>query len=957
MGVVYKARHLRLNRIVALKMVLAGEHAGPESMARFQAEAEAAARLRHPHIVPVHEVGRFAGLPYFTLEFVPGGPLSKRLAGRTLAAADAARLVELLARAVQHAHEQGVVHRDLKPANVLLEDGPDAPPGAWTPRITDFGLAKRLGDQGRTADGAVLGTPSYMAPEQARGDRKAVGPAADVYALGAVLYELLTGRPPFLAATSMETILQVLDTEPAPPRRLQPKTPLDLETICLKCLQKEPAKRYASAAALAEDLGRFREGRPIRARPAGALERAAKWARRRPVVAGLSALAAALTAAGVGAFAWAYGQALDQRDRALKAEGERQAQLARELAGSARLAAQRGDWEKALRDYEGALANGGEDPVDLRLGKLECLAALHQARPYRRELAALAGRADLGRHAGEVRLMQAYEMMASGKEKEGATAVGEALALKLPPADEAYAQALLAPTLPGSTRCLLEAVRIEPSHGRALGLLAPLLLLQGRIDEARVAVVQLKAAAPNSLSGMIVEALLLARDGEVDAAKALCGRLEKDYGPEGVNLYRDLVQLTADVTAEDSLWAAPKVVDVKRVSDLYHRFVKFARAVDAGADAGWGDFIVFTLPGFRDFAADPAVAGMKDPAQALRFVGDPLPVADAFLRFWPDGYFHYLRATVLIGQGKLDEAEAALLQALATPSLLRVQRRAQFELMRTRWKRAQKLRGPACWELRDQARRDLRRLVALGGEYPAWANQELQSLARDLNEDGIALTAARTWARQSPGDPRALELVFTNEYFHAEAADTARRMLQARPDDVQVANWVGLAERGRRYYRAALEAWLEALRLDPDNQIVRGNLAILENDVRWANALNPYLLEKLRLKEGLVLARRGRHAEAVKQARALVPNDAGGDALLALACVEALASAAAAGDAEQARQYAEDALGTLRKARDKGYFKDPQKVKLASSEADLKGLAGRPDFHEALGEPGASAPR
>jgi WD40 repeat protein/predicted Ser/Thr protein kinase len=282
MGVVYRARQMGLNRVVALKVILAGEHAGPGEVDRFRREAEAAARLQHPHIVQIHDIAEHQGRPFFSMEYLPGGSLDKKLAGTPLPARQAAELVEALARAVQAAHERGVVHRDLKPANVLLtEDG--------TPKVADFGLAKRLDGSGaQTQTGAVMGTPSYMAPEQAAGRARDLGPATDVYALGAILYEALTGRPPFKAATPVETIQQVLSEEPVPPARLQRQLPRDLETVCLKCLEKEPQGRYATAADLADDLGRFLKGAPVQARPVRAWERGLKWARRRPALAGLA---------------------------------------------------------------------------------------------------------------------------------------------------------------------------------------------------------------------------------------------------------------------------------------------------------------------------------------------------------------------------------------------------------------------------------------------------------------------------------------------------------------------------------------------------------------------------------------------------------------------------------------------------------------------------------------------
>jgi WD40 repeat protein len=329
MGVVYRARQTGLNRPVALKMVLAGTHAGAAERARFRAEAEAVARLQHPNIVQIYETGEADGHPFFSLEFCPGGSLAARLAGTPLPPAEAARLVEVLARAVQAAHERGIVHRDLKPANVLLlDDG--------TPKLTDFGLAKQLGSgAGQTASGAIVGTPSYMAPEQAGGKSKEVGPAADVYALGAILYECLTGRPPFKAETGAETLLLVLAEEPLPPTRLLPKVPRDLETICLKCLQKEQNQRYATAAALAEDLRRFRAGEAIAARPVGVLERGGKWVRRNPLVAALVAAVAAalLLGAGVAALFAVKAEA--------RARGEKQAREAADTEREAAVQAQR----------------------------------------------------------------------------------------------------------------------------------------------------------------------------------------------------------------------------------------------------------------------------------------------------------------------------------------------------------------------------------------------------------------------------------------------------------------------------------------------------------------------------------------------------------------------------------------------------------------------------------------
>jgi len=324
MGVVYHARQESLGREVALKIILAGSHAGWSERSRFRVEAETAARLKHPNIVTIYEVGEQDGRPYLALEFVEGGSLAEQLAVSPLAPAKAAALAETLARAMEHVHQHGIVHRDLKPANVLLAAG-------GVPKITDFGLAKWLDvPSGHSHSGAILGTPSYMAPEQARGESKLAGPATDIYALGAILYEMVTGRPPFHAATPQETVQQMLTEEPVPPSRLQPLVLRDLETICLKCLQKEPARRYASGGALADDLRRFLAREPILARRTPSWERVGKWTRRRPAVAMLIGVCVAAAVAFL-AIVLAYNTRL-RRERAIADAQKNAAKLAQQRA-------------------------------------------------------------------------------------------------------------------------------------------------------------------------------------------------------------------------------------------------------------------------------------------------------------------------------------------------------------------------------------------------------------------------------------------------------------------------------------------------------------------------------------------------------------------------------------------------------------------------------------------------
>ncbi|HEV3143691.1 MAG TPA: protein kinase [Gemmataceae bacterium] len=375
MGVVYKARQSALKRLVALKMVLGGARTTPEQLARFRQEAEAVARLQHPNIVQIHEIAEHDGCPYFSMEYLEGGSLAQRLTGTPLPARPAARLTETLARAIQYCHERGVVHRDLKPANILLVSGerseaePQREPSSTlhsllTPKITDFGLAKDLeGESGHTQTGAILGTASYMAPEQADGQVKKIGPAVDVYALGAILYEFLTGKPPFRGATLLDTLEQVRSQEPVPPSRLQTKLPRDLSTICLKALAKSPTGRYSSAAELADDLQRFLDGKPIQARPVGQGERLWRWCRRNPRVALLAVLVVASVLAGSIASTVFLVQS---QERAKRVREEERNAARRRYISDMRLAASyweasRIGWLLELLDRQLPEHTGGED--------------------------------------------------------------------------------------------------------------------------------------------------------------------------------------------------------------------------------------------------------------------------------------------------------------------------------------------------------------------------------------------------------------------------------------------------------------------------------------------------------------------------------------------------------------------------------------------------------------------
>jgi len=383
MGVIYKARQICLNRIVAVKMMLPGLLVSEAEASRFQNEAEVIANLRHPNIVAVHEVGAHDGQRYFSMDYVEGQSLAAVVRDHPLPARTAARYVKVIAEAIQYAHQQGILHRDLKPSNVLLDK-------AGNPRITDFGLAKRLASDSRlTATGTVLGTPSYMPPEQADGKTRRIGPASDVYSIGAILYELLTGRPPFQAATPLDTILLVLNTEPIAPRKLNPKLSRDLQTICLKCLEKDPRWRYQTAQELADDLDRYLKREPIKARPINLLYRGWRWCRRNPwPTTATAALILAILMTSLWAIGWRRMRAMtEQRAWQSLIEQVWSGRVANNLAESLKAPAE----ASLIKSPDGRLlASSGEDHRTIRLMEVSTGRELAQWEAHQVGITALA---------------------------------------------------------------------------------------------------------------------------------------------------------------------------------------------------------------------------------------------------------------------------------------------------------------------------------------------------------------------------------------------------------------------------------------------------------------------------------------------------------------------------------------------------------------------------------------
>jgi tetratricopeptide (TPR) repeat protein len=541
MGIVYRVRDPRLDRIVALKVMRAGEHADAEDIERFRREAEAAAQLTHPGIVQIYEVGEHEGVPYFSMELIEGASLADRLAEAPLVAREAARLVEHLALAVQSAHERGIIHRDLKPANVLLAEG--------QPKVTDFGLARKLDAPGLTQSGMIMGTPSYLAPEQARGRPREVGPAADVYGLGAILYECLTGRPPFHAATSVQTILEVLDQEPVPPRQLQSSVPRDLETICLKCLEKRAERRYTAAGLLAADLRRFLEGKPIQARPVGVGERAWRWCRRKPVAAALVlVLVLLLGSVTAGGYLYAVNEA-----RLRRLETERRQE---QTATWARRAGQRGKWSEALAAWEEALELGYPDRTGARLEKVKALQALNRPTESREQLTALFQEAEHAAHRAEILLWYGDDLFIQGRLEEGQRWIEEAQRLGLTGADQAYGRALLAPTVPACRDCLLEALQEDPFYHLAYCQLLPVLTMLGERQQARDRAEAGRYLFPEDPNFPFALAVLAALEGDLEQANVYLDQATPQWGSETTEdlrqvcvTFRDLARLVENLEA------------------------------------------------------------------------------------------------------------------------------------------------------------------------------------------------------------------------------------------------------------------------------------------------------------------------------------------------------------------------------------------------------------------------
>jgi tetratricopeptide (TPR) repeat protein len=1013
MGVVYQARQTGLRRLVALKMILAGGHATAEQRARFRTEAEAAARLQHPNVVQVHEVGEHDELPFFSLEFVDGGSLAKRLDGTPWPPRQAAQLIEVLARAVHAAHQRGIVHRDLKPANVLMT-------ASGVAKITDFGLAKVLdATAGPTNTGAVLGTPSYMAPEQAGGYLQVTGPATDVYSLGAVLYELLTGRPPFKGETPMATMAQVVGKEPVPPRSLQPDVPRDLDTVCLKCLQKEPHKRYASAEDLADDLRRFAAGQPILARPVGPLGRLGRWARRQPAMAGLLGallLALVLGLSGV-SLLW-------RRAETHLREAERQHERAEDSFRDARTAVEqmltevgeerlkripemdpvrRALLEKAAAFYEKFLNERGDDPavreeaarayerVGLINGHLGRLAEAEAA--YQQALALLAPLAAQDPHEPRYRQTMARIHFAgigalhginqryaeAEEETRAGLAILEPLAGEYP--ETAEYQEDLADCYNNLGVMCYDTHRFdqaETAHGNSLRIRTQLAGAQPGTARYRFRL----AGSHNNL-GMVY------RDSD---------RLD-----QAEDSYRKALDITRGLAQED-----PGNLEYQHMQGLCQRNLGWLYLYYLGrpskAEAAYEDALKVCEklarehPAFVDYQSDLAEAygslamtygqlGQRDQAEAAFLkvldIAEPLArarpdvpkyrdeMADAYHRL---GWYHQ-------NAGRLEKAEAYYDKALplrkqlvdGEPCVMKYQgtlgqlyhERGMLYYDQRRLKEAEESYQDAIRVREQLARQPPVNPPVLEGL--AWSYHNLggiyEKTGRPEKAEEVRAKALDIREQLAREHPQVLRFATGLAASYQSAGDRLTR--SGKPADALA--WfdrqTGLMEDVLRQEPGHAEAkrWLAAghwQRAVALQKLGRHADALKE----WGAALDvdhPPFRADLRVNHARALARVNDHARAAAEVKEMAADKTlTGERLYYLAgayglCAQAVRQDAGLKPNEQevlTGQYVEGALGLLARAHAAGYFKAPRNVERLKTDQDFDALRPRDDFKKLLEE-------
>jgi tetratricopeptide (TPR) repeat protein len=837
MGVIYRAMDTALGREVAVKVLQERFAPGSGTARRFADEAHIAAQLQHPGIPPVHDLGILPdGRPFLAMKLIKGQTLEALLAARPDVSADRGRFVaafEQACQAVAYAHAHDVIHRDLKPANVMVGSFGEV-------QVMDWGIAKVLSARpGNTTDpgetragtevrgqgdsdglvtqaGSILGTLAYMAPEQAGGEVAAVDRRSDVFGLGAILCVILTGHPPYRGPGAEAIRLQAIRGQLADAFARLDACGAEPELVGLarRCLAELPS-RPADAGEVADAVARLRSAAEERARRAeleraAAEVRAAEQRKRRRV---WFALASALLLGAAASVVFAVlarqaeAQAVEERDLKEEARGEaaaneqkaraaeeaRHLELGRTAAAAAQLAAGRGKWDEALRLYDTALAaGGGDDEIELRLGRCGCRMALGQVRPALAELDELAGRPDLGRFSGPVLLCQAENALWRQGGGDPRDLARRAIEKGLPPADAAYARAFLAQSAPEAIKLLQEAARLDPLHSRGLDFLAMLLFITGHREELREAVTQLRLSHPDSAAHLMCEIFLRAMDGDRDAAERLVARIEATGYAEMGPFFRTLIDLLVLAQGEDFFFGS---LPAQRLASFMTEYARMAElssrlAGDKNAsDARLGNMRHFQLPMFQALAETPPIRGLtaSGPIGVLAALQQPAKVADAFgaaAQTIPDGSFFLLHGIFLLQAGQLPEAEAAFRRALEHPSWANHRRAARFYLVRAQWQLASSPKTPpneqSAWK--EKALANLRDLAYSGAQpLPPESTVNLVHVAVGCGDPALGLALTEAALRKNPNDLRLLgrKLLVEVELSALDRAETTARTVTA----------------------------------------------------------------------------------------------------------------------------------------------------------------------------------
>jgi len=653
MGVIYKARQVGLDRIVALKTIRDSTLASPEAVRRFRAEAEAVAKLNHPGIVQIYDVGAVDGSHFFSMEFMEGGDLSKLVGDGPLSNRRAAELVKSIAEAIQFAHIRKIVHRDLKPPNVLVNaDG--------LPMVTDFGLAKNMeSDSGETSTN-ILGTPEYLSPEQAAGRNDEVGPLADVYALGGLLYFLLTGKPPFKGTSALETIKLVIDSEPVPVEKLNPHVDKNLSTICLKCLNKDMRHRYASAQELADDLGRWLKKLPILARPVSLPERAWLWCRRSPRRAIISAVILLMVVTTLGA-----GIALQIT----------RGNLANSYFGQAELAMTRGQLTKALELFNKAEDAGHDDRVGIMLKKADAWEGLGRLDRVSSLVSELQQRADLGPHQGKVSLWQAeLRLWKNWTDEEAITLFESALETGLPPAEQLYVRGMLAEDSREALEYFEKALEIDKFHSRSMRMAINMQILLGQRSRAERRLALYSQLFPENVTTQLLQAIVLSINGDREAAQDIIDSQAEGLTAPESHQFRDLIDVACSLSESFTFLPDQPRPDISAQSrNILQLLLKGSQAFP---EQGFGIHLPPRIAQrFRGLSLwllqGIYLAQFQSLAEKL----------ETILEVNPEGTLQLLHGHLLFAQQRFQDAAESYEKAVQTPALFRnVERESKIML-------------------------------------------------------------------------------------------------------------------------------------------------------------------------------------------------------------------------------------------------------------------------------------